>query len=173
MLKPTKHHKCWRKRPLRTNANSWKCTRRVPWLSAILLRQGQAGEIAKIQLPCMCAYLAAARDPFPSGRRVLAPPIYILRKQREAPAPRKVMPPPRAHYRRKPVYRETVLRYLETEPAFRFCGQDLSSALPQYSSEQFPPLPLLPKSGSAARCLRPRESQRPREGACFRFRHTL
>jgi len=60
------------------------------------------------------------------------------------------MPPPRAHYRRKPVYRETVLRYLETEPAFRFCGQDLSSALPQYSSEQFPPLPLLPKSGSAA-----------------------
>src|SRR5580698_11383983 len=66
----------------------------------------------------------SSRGPRPVSIRQASPrpPIYILRKQREAPAPRKVMPPPRAHYRRKPVYRETVLRYLETEPAFRFCG---------------------------------------------------
>src|SRR5580704_1465913 len=137
MLKPTKHHKCWRKRPLRTNANSWKCTRRVPWLSAILLRQGQAGEFAKIQLPYTCASLAAARDRSRSGRSVLTPPIYTLTKQCGAPALRKIMPSCRAYYRRKRVNRETVSWYLGTDAAFWFSGQRLPSAPPKESSEEF------------------------------------
>jgi len=38
-------------------------TRRVPQMSAILLHQGQAGEIAKIQLPCVCMPCSSSPNP--------------------------------------------------------------------------------------------------------------
>jgi hypothetical protein len=69
------------------------------------------------------------RSPRPVSIRQISPhsAVYTLTKQCEAPALRKIMPPCRAYYRRKPVYRETVSRYLNTDAALWFSGQHLPS----------------------------------------------